>query len=145
MILIKTNRIIIMKDLQILLKNEQGELARMGEILGNANVSLEGGGVFVYNNTGVAHFLVEDAEKGKKALEVNGIQVEKINEVLIQKLKQDVSGQLGKICRILAEHQVNILTQYSDHYNQLVLVVDDYKKGKEVSENWKKGLYDERH
>jgi hypothetical protein len=114
----------------------------MGEILGNSNVSLEGGGVFVHKNIGVAHFLVAEAEKGKAALEANGIQVEKINEVLIQKLKQEIPGQLGKICRIMAENKVNILTQYSDHDNQLILVVDDYKKGKELSEKWKSGFYD---
>ncbi len=36
-----------MKDLQIILKNIPGELARMGEILGAAKVSLEGG-AFLY-------------------------------------------------------------------------------------------------
>ena len=131
-----------MKDLQIILSNEPGELARMGEILGKANVSLEGGGVFVHENIGVAHFLVEEAERGKAVLESNGIQVEKINDVLIQKLKQEVPGQLGKICRIMSENNVNILTQYSDHDNQLILVVDDYVKGKELSEKWKLGFYD---
>jgi hypothetical protein len=114
-----------MKDLQIRLSNKPGELARMGEILGTANVSLEGGGVFVHENTGIAHFLVEEAERGKLVLESNGIEVQKINEVLIQKLKQEVPGQLGKICRIMAENKVNILTQYSDHHNQLILVVDN--------------------
>ena len=130
-----------MKDLQIILNNKPGELARMGEILGAAKVSLEGGGVFVHNNKGIAHFLVEDSEAGKKALNAEGIIVEKINDVLMQKLNQEVPGQLGEICRIMAENNVNILTQYSDHYNQLILVVDDYNKGKELSENWRKGHY----
>lgn len=114
----------------------------MGEVLGKAQVSLEGGGVFVHNGIGIAHFLVEDAETGKKALEIHGITVEKINKVLIQKLKQKVPGQLGKICRIMAENGVNILAQYSDHYKQLILVVDNHEKGKEISENWENGLYD---
>lgn len=131
-----------MKDLQIILTNTPGELARMGEILGAAKVSLEGGGVFVHNNIGIAHFLVENAEAGKKALETQGITVEKINKVLVQKLKQEVPGQLGKICRLMAENGVNILTQYSDHDNQLILVVDDFDKGQELSQKWKKGLYD---
>ncbi len=42
----------------------------------------------------------------------------------------------------MAENGVNIMTQYSDHDNQLILVVDDFDKGQEVSINWKKGLYD---
>ncbi len=132
-----------MKDLQIILNNQPGELARMGVVLGTAGVSLEGGGVFVHNDLGIAHFLVRDGEAGRKALETAGIQVEKVNDVLIQKLKQEVPGQLGKICRIMAENEVNILTQYSDHYNQLILVVDDYDKGSKISKEWKKGDYDE--
>jgi hypothetical protein len=129
-----------MKDLAILLENKPGALAEMGEALGNAGVSLEGGGVFVHNNQGIAHFLVDDAEKGKQVLEAKGIKVLEINEVLIQKLRQDVPGQLGRICRLMENAGVNIKVQYSDHSNQLILVVDDIKKGRIVSENWKKGL-----
>ncbi|HEY5406084.1 MAG TPA: hypothetical protein VIJ92_03315 [Ginsengibacter sp.] len=131
-----------MKDLEIYLPDKPGALATMGELLGNAGVSLEGGGVFVYNNKGIAHFLVEDAEKGKQVLEVNGFEVASINNVLIQKLRQDVPGQLGKICRLMETNGVNILVQYSDHYNQLILVVDDYNKGLSISENWKKEYYE---
>lgn len=131
-----------MKDLTIRLKNEPGALAEMGETLGKAGVSLEGGGVFVCNGEGIAHFLVENAEKGKQALMENSIEVIAINDVLIQKLKQDVPGQLGKICRVMQQNNVNILAQYSDHYNQLVLVVDDHAKGLTISREWSNGKYD---
>ncbi len=131
-----------MQDLEIHLENQPGALAQMGEVLGAAHVSLEGGGVFVHNNRGIAHFLVADGQAGKKALEAAGIRVAKVNKVLIQKLKQEVPGQLGKLCRIMADNHVNILTQYSDHDNQLILVVDNYERGREISDNWKKGAYD---
>ena len=125
-----------MKDLEIILENKPGSLAEMGEILGAAGVSLEGGGAFVYNGLGIAHFLVENADKAKAVLEAHRIRVNAINEVLIQKLKQDMPGQLGKICRQMERAGVNILVQYSDHANQLILVVDDLEKGKKVSEAW---------
>ena len=131
-----------MKDLEIVLDNSPGALAEMGETLGGAGVSLEGGGVFVHEGKGIAHFLVDNAELGKQVLLDKGIQVVKINPVLIQKLKQAVPGQLGKLTRIMAENEVNILVQYSDHDNQLILVVDNYEKGQFVSENWSKGIYD---
>lgn len=131
-----------MKDLEIILENQPGTLAQMGQLLGDAGVSLEGGGVFTQNGKGIAHFLVENAALGKKVLENNGIQVNRINEVLIQKLKQDVPGQLGKICQIMADHHVNILVQYSDHANQLILVVDNFETGQLISQNWSKGIYD---
>jgi hypothetical protein len=39
------------------------------------NHILEGGGVFVQNNQGIANFLVDDTEKGKQVLEAKGIKV----------------------------------------------------------------------
>ena len=125
-----------MKDLEILLENKPGSLALLGETLGKHNISLEGGGAFQDGRYSIAHFLVEDAEKAKDILQFAGIKVLKINEVLIQKLRQNVPGQLGTFCRRLADAGINILVQYSDHANQLVVVVDDIEKGKLVSEQW---------
>lgn len=127
-----------MKDLEIILENKVGELALLGETLGANQISLEGGGVFDNGEFATAHFLVEEAERASEVLQENGIKVSKINDVIIQKLRQDVAGQLGMFCRKLAEANVNILTQYSDHSNQLVIVPDDYKKAKQVSEEWMK-------
>ena len=69
-------------------------------------------------------------------MEAEGIQVIKVSDVVIQRLNQDQPGQLGKITRRMAEAGVNIEVLYSDHENQLILVVDDIAKGREVSETW---------
>ncbi|HSE42890.1 MAG TPA: amino acid-binding ACT domain-containing protein [Acidobacteriota bacterium] len=127
-----------MKDLAIYLENRPGSLADMGEALGKAGVSIEGGGAFVVDGKGMAHFLFEDGAAARRALEDAGIVVLAEHEVLIQKLKQDQPGQLGKIARSMADAGVNIEVIYSDHANQLILVVDDFIKGREVSEAWKK-------
>ena len=127
-----------MKDLGIRLENRPGALAEMGEALGKAGVSVEGGGGFVYQGTGIVHFLFEDGSAARKALENAGIEVLAERDVLIQRLKQDEPGQLGKISRHMAEAGVNIEVIYSDHQNQLILVVDDPVKGKQVSEEWSK-------
>ncbi len=108
----------------------------MGETLGKNKISLEGGGVF--QNGSIAHFLVEEAERAKEELSKVPIKVVKINDVIIQKLRQDVPGQLGMFCRKMADANVNILIQYSDHSNQLIVVVDDYEKGEQVSDEWVK-------
>ena len=125
-----------MKDIEIVLQNQPGTLALMGETLGRNKISLEGGGVFDNGEISIAHFLVEEPERAKKVLEEVGIKVLKINDVIIQKLRQDVPGQLGMFCRKMADANVNIVTQYSDHSNQLIVVVDDHEKGKKVSEEW---------
>ena len=125
-----------MKDLTIALDNRPGALAEMGEALGRAGVSVEGGGVFVVNGAGIAHFLFSDGEAARKALDAAGITVLAAREVLVQRLNQEEPGQLGKISRLLAEAGVNIEVQYSDHDHQLILVVDDLAKGRTVSEAW---------
>ena len=127
-----------MKDLSIALDNRPGALAEMGEALGAAGVSVEGGGVFVADGVGVAHFLVADAdsEAARAALTAAGIRVIAENAVLVQKLRQDEPGQLGKIARRMAEAGVNIEVQYSDHDHNLILVVDDIARGRAVSEEW---------
>jgi hypothetical protein len=127
-----------MQDIEILLDNKPGILALLGETLGRNRISLEGGGVFQNGDISIAHFLVEEAERAKEELAKVQIEVVKINDVIIQSLRQDVAGQLGMFCRKMADASVNILVQYSDHSNQLIVVVDDYEKGKKVSEAWVK-------
>ncbi|MDP9190181.1 MAG: amino acid-binding ACT domain-containing protein [Acidobacteriota bacterium] len=125
-----------MIDLAIELEDRPGALAEMGEALGSAGVSVEGGGVFVVNGIGVAHFLVADGRAAREALEGAGMRVIEENEIVTLRLRQDEPGQLGKIARRMAEAGVNIRVQYSDHDHQLILVVDDPEKGREVSERW---------
>ncbi len=128
-----------MRDLAIRLENRPGALAEMGETPGSAGVSVEGGGGFVFDGEGIVHFLFDDPAAARTALEEKGIAVLAEKEVLVQRLKQDQPGQLGKISRMMAEAGVNIEVIYSDHQNQLILVVDDFEKGQAVSEMWKRG------
>ena len=104
-----------MKDLAILLDNHPGAIAEMGEALAKAGVSVEGGGAWVVDGVGVAHFLFEDGTAARKELEAVGINVVEEREVLVQRLKQDVPGQLGLLTRRMAEAGVNIEVLYSDH------------------------------
>ena len=125
-----------MKDLAIALDNRPGALADMGEALGRAGVSIEGGGACVVDGQGVAHFLFHDGTAARLTLESAGIRVLQECDVLVQQLRQDEPGQLGKICRRMAEAGVNIEVLYSDHDHRLILVVDDPEKGRAVSESW---------
>lgn len=125
-----------MKDLTIALSNRPGALAEMGEVLGRAGISVEGGGVFVVKGAGVAHFLFADGEAARGALEAAGITVLAVREVLVQRLRQDEPGQLGKIARRMAEAGINIEVMYSDHANRLIMIVDNVESGRKVSEAW---------
>ena len=125
-----------MYDIHVLLPHQPGALARFGRALGATGVSLEGGGVFVVGDAGHAHFLVEDGERARQAAEAEGFEVVAVREVLVRRLNQERPGELGRIAAALGEAGVNILTQYSDHANQLILVVDDPKKAVAATADW---------
>ena len=107
----------------MLLADRPGSLAALGEVLGAAGVSLEGGGVFTHRGEAIAHFLVDDAERGRAALDAAGIGPVTIHDVVTTRLDQEVPGQLGAFARAVAQAGINVLVQYSDHDHRLVLVV----------------------
>lgn len=116
------------RDIEVLLPHRPGALAEFGETLGAAGVSLEGGGVFTHDGVGVAHFLVDDADRACAALAARGIGPVLIHDVVTLRLDQDVPGQLGTLARTMAEAGIGILVQYSDHDNRLVLVVAPHQR-----------------
>ncbi len=125
-----------MIDLTIALHHQTGALAAMGAALGRAGVSIEGGGAWVVEGRGVAHFLFADATAATEALEAAGIEVLDAREVIVLRLHQGVPGQLGALTQRMADAGVNIEVLYSDHENQLILVVDDMERGREVAATW---------
>jgi hypothetical protein len=126
-----------MKDLEIIFENRPGALAEMGEALGKRDVNVEGGGVWSSDGKhSIAHFLFEDGEAARKALEAAGIRVVAEREVVTLRLRQGEPGQLGRLARRMADEGVNIEVQYSDHYNQLILVVDKLVKGRAIAQAW---------
>ena len=125
-----------MFDLTIELEDRPGALAEMGETLGRAGVSIEGGGAWVVNGRGCAHFLFDDGDAARRALEAAGIRVLAVREVIALRLKQAVPGQLGQVTRRMAEAGVNIEVLYSDHDHRLILVTDDPARARAIAEDW---------
>jgi len=123
-------------DLAIELENRPGALAEMGEALGRAGVSIEGGGAWLAGGKALGHFLFSDGASARRALEAAGIKVLAEREVVTVRLKQGVPGQLGKLARRMADAGVNLEVQYSDHDHRLILVVDDVLRAREVASRW---------
>ncbi|WP_370677103.1 amino acid-binding ACT domain-containing protein [Pleomorphomonas sp. PLEO] len=128
-----------MFDLEFDLTHCPGALADLGEAMGRAGVAFEGGGVFSQGDRAVAHFLFKDGEAARRAAEVAGIKVVAMHEPVIRRLRQGTPGQLGAIARALAEAGVNILIQYSDHNNRLILICDKPEKAAEATRAWEAG------
>ena len=97
----------------------------MGEAPGRAGVSIESGGPG-WSMARCCAFSRCRRSAARTALESAGISVLAEREVLVQRLKQDVPGQLGMLTRRMAEAGVNIEVLYSDHEHRLILVVDDF-------------------
>lgn len=92
--------------------------------------------MFSTPQAGHAHFLIEDGEKARRLLTEAGFKVESLSRPLIRKLRQERPGELGSIADALARSGVNILVQYSDHNNRLILIIDNDSRAEEVTREW---------
>src|SRR3990167_8429935 len=63
----------------------------------DGGVSIEGGGAWLADGSGVAHFLFTDGPAARAALEAAGIRVVAEREVLVQRLRQDVPRPPGHL------------------------------------------------
>ncbi|ELY2629695.1 amino acid-binding protein [Cronobacter sakazakii] len=125
-----------MYDIHVIISNTPGALATLGTLLGKNGVGLEGGGVFSLAQESHAHFLVEEGETARRVLQDAGFTVQNVTRPLIRKLSQARPGELGEIACALAEGGVNILVQYSDHANRLILVTDNPEQAEKVTRPW---------
>jgi hypothetical protein len=125
-----------MYDVHVSLLSRPGELARLGQAMGSAGVSLEGGGVFTIGDAGHAHFLVKDGEQASAAVRDAGLDLVEVRKVLVRRLDQEKTGELGAIAAALADAGIDIVTIYSDHSNQLILVVSDFTRASAVTSRW---------
>ncbi|PUB25023.1 hypothetical protein C8K30_108280 [Promicromonospora sp. AC04] len=127
-----------MQDLEITLPDRPGALADLGQALGEAGVSLEGGGVFTHQGRAVAHYLVDDGARALQAVTAAGLGPAAVRDVILTRLDQETPGQLGALARRLGDAGVNVLVQYSDHVGNLVLLVadDDVAACREIVASW---------
>lgn len=107
--------------------------------MGHAGVPFEGGGVFGAGDRAIAHFLFRDGVAAAHAARNAGITVAAIRTPIIQRLKQGTPGRLGAISRALAVAGLDVLVQYSDHHNQLVLICDQEDLARRATAEWSDG------
>lgn len=125
-----------MFDLAIDLDGRPDALAVMGEALGQAGVSIEGGGMFTAGGRAIAHFLVEDGQAARRVLAAAGIPVTAVGEVVARRLDQETPGQLGAITRAIADAGVRVDVLYSDHDHRLILLTSDQAATATATKAW---------
>ncbi len=119
------------KDLVIVPDDTPGQLARLGELLGEAGINIEGISAFTGKGKGVVHVLVDRAEDAVEVLGAAGVEVRAARRVAVVPLP-DEPGHLGEACRTLAAADVNIEQAYIAAGSKLVIVCDDVDRAKEL-------------
>jgi hypothetical protein len=121
-----------MKDLTVIMDDQPGKLADLGEATGKAGVNIEGLCAMVGDGKGFIHILVRDEEGAKKALAEAGIEVADEREAVIVDL-HDKPGAMGEIARDLAEAGVNIDVAYTIFTGvRLVILTEDVEAAREA-------------
>ena len=115
------------RDFTVILKDEPGQLARLGEATGAAGANIRGLAAFTGEGNGVIHLLFDDddAPRARAAIEEAGLGLADDREVLVVDV-HDKPGTLGELARELAAASVNIDLAYAAYGGmRLVIATDD--------------------
>jgi hypothetical protein len=119
-------------DLTVILEHQPGELARLGEITGEAGVRIRGLVAFTGDGRGVVHVLLDDEVVAtcRAALEHAGIGIADEREVLVVEI-EDRPTALGELTRQLADANVNVELAYTTFERaKIVIATDDLKSAR---------------
>lgn len=121
-------------DLTVVLDDRAGQLAHMGEALGDAGVNIEGFCATTHDGLGVVHVLVENAMVAQNALILADIKVEGEAEAVVVDLSDEADhpGALGRVAGKVASSGVNISIAYLATRDRAVLVTSDNEKAREA-------------
>lgn len=119
----------------VILDDQPGELARLGEVAGGAGVNLDGFAAFTGEGKGVVHVLVADQRLAdlRHALATAGMPVADEREVFVVGVA-DRPGALGEVARRLANANVNVDLAYTTFGGgvRVVFGTDDARGAREV-------------
>ncbi len=111
-------------DLTLYLDDQPGELARIGDILGQAGANIAGlCAVTSGGGQAEVHILVDNATAAFEALQAAGVRIAAEQEVLVLKV-EDRPGALGEVARKLGTQRVNLTLAYLATNTRLVLGAD---------------------
>ena len=114
-------------DLTVILQHRPGELARLGEVIGETGVRIRGLAAFTGEGRGVVHVLLDDqaVARCRAALERAGMGIADQREVLVVEV-EDRPGAIGELSRLLADANVNVDIAYTTFGGvKIVIATDD--------------------
>jgi hypothetical protein len=119
-------------NVTVVLKDEPGQLARLGEATGDAGVNIHGMCAFTGEGRGIIHLLFADGavDRAVAALKEAGMGVADQREVLVIDV-EDRPGSLGGLARELGDAGVNIELLYTTFGGiKVVIATDDLQSAR---------------
>jgi hypothetical protein len=111
-------------NLTVVLKDEPGQIATLGEAMGQAGINVLGMSAMTGEGKGMINVLVEDGDAARSALDSAGMGVADQQPALVVDVS-DKQGTLGELARRLADAGVNIELLYSTFSGVRVAIVTD--------------------
>jgi hypothetical protein len=118
-------------DITVVMRDQPGEIARLGELIGADGVHVRGLAAFTGDGHGFVHLLLDDADvpKAKAALAREKIKLADTRDVLVVDLKD--RGVID-VMLALAEANVNVDLAYTANGERLVVATDDVYNAREA-------------
>ncbi len=110
-------------EIKVKLSDEPGSLARLGTVLGDAEVNIDGIHGTGGDGESVVHFVTDNALEATHALDEAELDYIIREVVVLQVL--DEPGTLGDVALVMSEAGVNIDSVYTTTRGDVVFGVDD--------------------
>jgi hypothetical protein len=107
-------------DITLALVDQPGTLAKASDALGRAGVNIDGACGYVCDAQGVFHVLVQDVERGRRALLNGGFIIEDERRVVATPV-ENRPGAAAELLRRVADAGVNVDLLYMTLDGRLVL------------------------
>jgi len=107
-------------DITLALPDQPGTLAKASDALGRAGVNIDGACGYVCDGQGVYHVLVQDVERGRRALMNGGFTIEDERRVVATPV-ENRPGAAAELLRRVADAGVNVDLLYMTLDGRLVL------------------------
>jgi hypothetical protein len=120
-------------DLTVVLQDQPGELARLGEVTISAGVHLRGLAAFTGDGRGFVHALLDDGDvdTARQALATAGIGVADTREVLVVECEHRPGG-IVDVMLALAEADVNVDLAYTVQGSKVVIATEDMSNARDA-------------
>lgn len=110
-------------EFKVTLVNRPGELAKLGTLIGDAEVNIEAIQGMSTDGETVVRFVTDEPERAARALEGAGFETTRRDVLVVRVL--DEPGTLGDVALVMSEAGINIDSVYVTTKGQVVLGVDD--------------------